>query len=358
MDKIFNIGASLNHTASAKSKNMFSEEIKKEKSAFKETLDNKVNKSSSKAEADKHASTESSSDNIQKKNKESNKTSESSEKSSSSKDNVKEDDDAKSAATANTIGNTDFIAEDDLDSETSEDVALINGSVGDISQNEIEDANKKPDLELELGTSDDEKKSRIMAAEKRAGSIFADSVKDTSSMRLQDQDVEVNSEMNVIGRDALLGKNTVEVASQTDIKNVNVAADINDPKWGDEFAQKIQVLINVKTKEAKISINPKELGPIKIQIEKSDNDLKIAFNSSTNRVSEVIESNLSKLRDLVENEGMNLLDVSVHSNEQNSKEQGKERGTDLAPGLESSSNENASGENIVKISDNIIDFYA
>lgn len=141
-------------------------------------------------------------------------------------------------------------------------------------------------------------------------------------------------------------------------KTLQVTTNVNEPAWKDDFAAKVHVLINAKVKTANININPEELGPIKIQIQKTDSEIKVAFNSSTNRISELIETSLFKLRDLVESQGMNLVDVSVSSQEQ---QQGQEE--HIASGATTGvDDENSAADNmeekIITIKNNIIDFYA
>lgn len=368
MEKIVNLNSSVNNIQVPKTSSAPSISKKSGSSSFQDTLNSKVNDSNE----PKSKSDDTKSSNNKVANDETNKSSKDTESASTSKqgkdsdENSEEsgkDEDAAKIAIGRDINSTlhelrDDIEEEDIEQDIAYTAVVANSVIDNLNKDNLN--NSRPtegidDIEGEFLLNENRSLSEKSAADVDGVELLSNKSDDASKdINIADFDLEALSDKGIVQN-----RNNIESNMAQDIKSVSINSDINSPEWGDEFAQKVHVLINVKTKEAKISMNPRELGPIKVQIEKSDSDLKVAFNSSTSRVSEVIESNLNKLRDLVENEGMNLLDVSVYSNDRENKsgdQDSSNRGSGSSDGAESSDSQ--ANEKVISINDNIIDFYA
>ena len=99
--------------------------------------------------------------------------------------------------------------------------------------------------------------------------------------------------------------------------DLSLDAQFGQPKWGDEFAQKIVWLSNQQQQVAEIRMNPAHLGPIEIMLSISNDQGSQAtaqFISSHLAVREAIEAALPRLREIMAENGISLGNVTVDSN--------------------------------------------
>ncbi len=81
--------------------------------------------------------------------------------------------------------------------------------------------------------------------------------------------------------------------------------------WGDELAQRLLWMANRQTQWAEISLNPPHLGSLEVHLSLIGNDASAYFFTPHPVVREVIDENLSRLRDLLANVGINLGQAQV-----------------------------------------------
>lgn len=99
--------------------------------------------------------------------------------------------------------------------------------------------------------------------------------------------------------------------------DISLTAQLGQPKWGDEFAQKIVWLAGQQQQVAEIRLNPAHLGPIEIMLSITNDQGTQAtaqFVSSHLAVREAIEAALPKLREMMADNGITLGNVTVDSN--------------------------------------------
>ncbi len=99
-----------------------------------------------------------------------------------------------------------------------------------------------------------------------------------------------------------------------------VAAPLGSPQFSDELGQKIRWLVGQNFNAAQIRLNPAELGPVDVRVNVSGDQVSVAFNSQFGVVRDAIESALPKLRELLENQGLNLANADI-SNGENTAQQ-------------------------------------
>jgi hypothetical protein len=321
-----------------------SEETKK---SFNDTLNKEV---SSKNNTSKSEDSSNSDVNESNKTDESNESREESEDSETQdKGNNRPDEESN---IADLVANAELDRQEELDDVEKSKLAFADLQMKPPAQTDLNNSDIDTELQEGLSKLDPELELSKKATNKKDKLLFEEA----------DVELDIDSEKKTTNNDAIIKNIQLEKASNLEVGNLNqlraaeMKSDISDSKWGDEFSQKVHVLINSKTKEAKISMNPRELGSIKVRVEQSDNDLKLSFTSATSRVSEVIETNLFKLKDLIQNEGMNLVDVSVSS--QDREEQNNDNNKGGRSSHIAQAEEKESSEHVINISDNIIDFYA
>lgn len=104
----------------------------------------------------------------------------------------------------------------------------------------------------------------------------------------------------------------------TTIANTSITVPIDRPGWDQALGQRIQWLINTHnlgtgqvTHGAQLQLNPPDLGPLEVRITVQHDQTSIAFSSQHGPVREALESALPRLREILGEQGLNLVDVSV-----------------------------------------------
>ena len=87
---------------------------------------------------------------------------------------------------------------------------------------------------------------------------------------------------------------------------------VGHPGWSAELGQRMMWLANQEIREAKIQLNPRNLGPIDVRIIYSDaQQLSVSFNAQNPAAREALDAALPRLREMFEQQGLNLADASV-----------------------------------------------
>ena len=83
------------------------------------------------------------------------------------------------------------------------------------------------------------------------------------------------------------------------------------PNWGAAFSQRILWMVNTNIKSADIQIYPPELGPIKVTVQVQNDQIQVHFVAQNPIAKEALDQSMSKLREMFEQEGLDLVDVDV-----------------------------------------------
>jgi len=129
--------------------------------------------------------------------------------------------------------------------------------------------------------------------------------------------------------------------------HVNLDMQIDQPKWGNEFAQKIVWLAHQQHQVAELRLNPAHLGPVEIMLSLSgDNGTQASaqFVSPHLAVREAIEAALPRLREMMAEGGIQLGDVMVGAESFQRQEQGERQGNQHAKNANGVSGFNAQDE--------------
>lgn len=93
--------------------------------------------------------------------------------------------------------------------------------------------------------------------------------------------------------------------------------------WGQAFNERMVWMVS-NQHSAQLRLNPAELGTIDVNIQIHDDEARIMFSTQHGAVREAIETALPRLRDMLEGQGLNLVDVNV--NERHASPQHGDRG--------------------------------
>ncbi|MBT8439665.1 MAG: flagellar hook-length control protein FliK [Gammaproteobacteria bacterium] len=112
--------------------------------------------------------------------------------------------------------------------------------------------------------------------------------------------------------------------------------------WGQGMGKQVVWMVNQNISRAEIRLNPANLGPIEVRIDMDNDQVNVAFTSRHAEVREAVEQALPRLREMLEEKGLNLsdADVSQHSFEQQHSSTFAE-GNEHASGLPSGTFTNA-----------------
>ncbi len=144
------------------------------------------------------------------------------------------------------------------------------------------------------------------------------------------------------------------------LQTINVP--VKSQQWAQAFGHRVTFMANNHIQQAQISLNPEKLGPIQIKLQiDRDQQVHVAMVAQNGTTREAIDSAMPRLREMLEQSGLNLASVDVSDQKQfaeqnkNSEEAGTVQ-SQLSNDLDSVEEEVVTSQAIV--SDNIVDYYA
>lgn len=97
-------------------------------------------------------------------------------------------------------------------------------------------------------------------------------------------------------------------------KVIELSQSVVNPEWGNEFNQQIIWIGQQKIKSATIKLNPQELGPLEVSIKVVKEAATVNITTHSAPVRDLIEQALPRLRDMMAEQGINLSQVNIESN--------------------------------------------
>lgn len=145
------------------------------------------------------------------------------------------------------------------------------------------------------------------------------------------------------------------------VVSASVQTPVNSADWGQAMSQRIMWLVNRGISAAELQLNPRDLGPVDVRISVTGEHTTVHFSSQHAAVRDVLESNVVRLREMLESSGLDLADVNV--SDQSHSEQAQTNDRDASGGAGTAENdgfENSDGSVITQTieSDGLVDFYA
>ncbi len=91
-----------------------------------------------------------------------------------------------------------------------------------------------------------------------------------------------------------------------------LATPFNAPRWQGDFGQQVALLAKSGLQRADIKLNPAHLGPVEVRISISDDQqASVTFFAKHGVVRDAIEASMPRLREMLSEQGMNLVDSQV-----------------------------------------------
>ncbi|MBL1274719.1 MAG: flagellar hook-length control protein FliK [Ectothiorhodospiraceae bacterium] len=140
---------------------------------------------------------------------------------------------------------------------------------------------------------------------------------------------------------------------------------VGQPGWANELGQRVTWLAQNDLREAKLQLNPRNLGPVEVRISYGlDQQLNVSFTASNPAAREALDAALPRLREMFEQQGLNLADAKTsHESFTRQREQNGEQGEPQSPlGQWQGDTDHPSGQpvpiNSVLMGEGMIDAYA
>ena len=105
------------------------------------------------------------------------------------------------------------------------------------------------------------------------------------------------------------------------------------PQWGQQVGDRVHWMVGQGLQQADIRLNPPELGSLEIRIKLHGDQASVTFSSPHVAVRDAIDAAMPRLREMLEQGGLNLADVNVSS--QSSGQQGELAGQTDGSGQDS-----------------------
>ncbi len=130
-------------------------------------------------------------------------------------------------------------------------------------------------------------------------------------------DTPVNTPIAVKAEPAALIENravNIQQPTVDAVRNTPLRLTGDDAEWGTQLNQRLVTLVGDKVKEARIRLDPPELGQLGIKVVVEDNHLKIRFATAVPHVRDMIEGQADRLRAAFDGAGFARVDVDVRQN--------------------------------------------
>ncbi len=112
---------------------------------------------------------------------------------------------------------------------------------------------------------------------------------------------------------AALGKKSSNYGNNFNTQNT---LDLLESSWGEKFAKVLKNSISQGSSKVNIQLNPKNLGKISLEVAvKKDNTTKIQINTETQEAASLINENLSKIEEIIENKNNKFSNFSNSNGE-------------------------------------------
>ena len=129
--------------------------------------------------------------------------------------------------------------------------------------------------------------------------------------------------------------------------------------WRNALSERIMVMTAQNNQVAEIQLDPPELGSLKVRLQVGQDQVSVSFVSPHASVRDAVEQSMPRLREMMEQQGLNLGESSVNDQSSGSEEERRQErfasgtGDELSGGLEEQVSTQAGGEGL-----SLVDYYA
>ncbi|WP_319557799.1 flagellar hook-length control protein FliK [Thiomicrorhabdus sp.] len=175
-------------------------------------------------------------------------------------------------------------------------------------------------------------------------------------------DADLVDEKSTMLKELGLAESSTDRRSTTQMNLPQITAGVKHPQWGQQFTQRVVVMVNQQVQQAQIALNPEQLGPMKIRLQfDKDQQLQISVSAQHGMTRDAVENALPRLREVLAQSGIDLgsVDIRDDSPSENKNNQAQDAYTALVSA--DSAEEMVSGpvnRVTLNLSKNLVDYYA
>ena len=142
----------------------------------------------------------------------------------------------------------------------------------------------------------------------------------------------------------------------------SIPVPVRSPQWGQALGQRVVFMANNQLQQAQITLNPERLGPVQVKLHMDkEQQVHVTMTAQHGTTREAMENALPRLREMLEQSGINLGSVDVGDNKQFSENNASDSDANHAhaqtDGDEADLTNDMSPSKVIA-TDNIVDFYA
>ncbi|MDJ0814472.1 MAG: flagellar hook-length control protein FliK [Woeseiaceae bacterium] len=102
-----------------------------------------------------------------------------------------------------------------------------------------------------------------------------------------------------------------------------IATPVQDPGWAGQLGERVVLMTNNAMQSAEIKLSPAELGPLRIQVQVDDGAANVTFLAQHQVTREAIEQALPRLREMLNESGLNLNQANIADSGERGARQGE-----------------------------------
>lgn len=153
--------------------------------------------------------------------------------------------------------------------------------------------------------------------------VMADSLQTQNADPLQGLHSQSTNRTNALDQAQQLNQAKQDISQEKLNTQFKVDVPPQNPQWNDQVAKRIAIMATEQLQTARIQLDPPELGALEIKIRVQNDQVNVAFASNHQVVRDALESQAPRLRELLEQQGVELADVDVSSQNQQQGESGE-----------------------------------
>jgi flagellar hook-length control protein FliK len=122
------------------------------------------------------------------------------------------------------------------------------------------------------------------------------------------------------------GPDSLVAAGRSFVAQTAIPVSLGQPQWSQAVGEKVLWLAAQNITAAEIRLDPPELGPLQVKVSLHQDQANVSFTSHHAGVREVLDQNLNRLRDMFNEQGLQLVNVDV-SDKSFHRQQGEGKGS-------------------------------
>ncbi|GAB4357208.1 MAG: hypothetical protein Kow0073_15120 [Immundisolibacter sp.] len=121
-------------------------------------------------------------------------------------------------------------------------------------------------------------------------------------------------------------------AATAQVPEFNLVATPGDAQFGPQLGERVLWLVREGMHEARLQLNPRELGPVEVRLSVGDGAAQVSFSAQHAGTAAAVQQSLPQLRDLLAQQGLHLGQAAVFHQPTGDGDAARQQGTSAQPG--------------------------